>query len=35
MLFAWDDPVPGIARMLRALWIAGVRKLGGSLGAGA
>jgi predicted ATP-grasp superfamily ATP-dependent carboligase len=35
MLFAWDDPVPGVARMLRALWIAGVRKLGGSLGAGA
>lgn len=35
MLFAWDDPVPGVARMLRALWIAGARKLGGSLGPGA
>ncbi|HEX9479652.1 MAG TPA: hypothetical protein VGA90_12870 [Methylomirabilota bacterium] len=29
MLFAWDDPVPGFARILRSLWIAGTRKLGG------
>ena len=34
MLFAWDDPVPGFARTLRALWIAGARKLGGILGTG-
>ena len=30
MLFAWDDPVPGFARILRSLWIAGTRKLGRS-----
>jgi len=34
MLFAWDDPIPGFARILRALWIAGTRKLGGIAGTG-
>jgi hypothetical protein len=28
MLFAWDDPIPGLVRILRSLWIAGARKLG-------
>lgn len=28
MLFAWDDPIPGLVRVLRSLWIAGARKLG-------
>jgi D-aspartate ligase len=28
MLFAWDDPMPGLVRILRSLWIAGARKLG-------
>ena len=27
MLFAWDDPLPGLARILRSLWIAATRKL--------
>ena len=33
MLFAWDDPVPGLARLLRSLWIAVIRRLGGTAGA--
>jgi predicted ATP-grasp superfamily ATP-dependent carboligase len=28
MLFAWDDPMPGLVRVLRSLSIAGARKLG-------
>ena len=27
LLFAWDDPVPGFARLLGHLWTAGARKL--------
>jgi predicted ATP-grasp superfamily ATP-dependent carboligase len=29
MLFAWDDPLPAFARILRYLWIAGTRRLAG------
>ena len=32
MLFAWDDPIPGLARILKSLWIAGTRKLGRTAG---
>jgi hypothetical protein len=28
MLFSWDDPLPGFARILEYLWVAGTRKLG-------
>jgi predicted ATP-grasp superfamily ATP-dependent carboligase len=34
MLFAWDDPLPAFARILRYLWIAGTRTLAGLVGAG-
>jgi D-aspartate ligase len=34
MLFAWDDPIPGFARILRSLWIAGARKLASIVGTG-
>ena len=32
MLFSWDDPLPGFARILQHLWVAGTRKLGGTAG---
>jgi hypothetical protein len=28
MLFAWDDPLPGLVRIWLSLWIAARRKLG-------
>lgn len=34
MLFAWDDPIPGFARILRSLWIAGAHKLASIVGTG-
>ena len=34
MLFAWDDPLPGFARILRSLWISGGRKLRRIVGTG-
>jgi predicted ATP-grasp superfamily ATP-dependent carboligase len=34
MLFSWDDPLPGFARILQHLWVAGTRKLDDLVGTG-